>query len=316
MIFLEPQNKNLLKIPEVNDDLDIYKKYARDNVLSVFALSDDMLKHVPMEWFLENSDHGAEHTYNVFKKALEIAELVEKESDISIDKTLLYIMSAMHDSWRFRLSMHKEDDTPAQHQAKEQKRKKAEREHARYGVAQVKLWVKKLKEKKIELSLEEQQKIEEYILNHDFFNERLDGDKYYEPKSIEGQITRLSDRISVPIEQEIQRYWETGKRLGTVYFNKNITRQERIDFSFSNMGAYIKSGKFDEFTFFLSLLSQKDSDFSHPVLAKIYQKWSKNKHQGIASILQIAKDEWYSDEDIDEMKKLIDNYIEKFNITF
>ncbi|HBB03484.1 TPA: hypothetical protein DCZ39_01075 [Patescibacteria group bacterium] len=72
-------------------------------------------------------------------------------------------------------------------------------------------------------------------MNHDFFNERLDGDTYHEPMSIEGQITRLADRISVPIDQEITRYRETGKRLGTKYFNKDITWQERVDFSFANM---------------------------------------------------------------------------------
>ncbi|MEI6774716.1 MAG: hypothetical protein WCL18_08285 [bacterium] len=128
-------------------------------------------------------------------------------------------------------------------------------------------------------------------MNHDFFNERLDGEKYHEPTSIEGQITRLADRISTPIQQEIERYRETGKRLGTVYFNNKITWQERIEFTFANMKTYITSGKFDEFTFFLSLLAQKDSDFSHPVLAKIYQQWATTKHQGIESILHIAKAE-------------------------
>ncbi|MEI6673217.1 MAG: hypothetical protein WCL02_08125 [bacterium] len=88
---------------------------------------------------MENTDHGAEHTANVFKKALEIAKIVEKETDLCIDTTLLYIMSGMHDSGRFRLPIHKQGDTPKQQEAKEQKRKKAEREHARYGVAQIKL---------------------------------------------------------------------------------------------------------------------------------------------------------------------------------
>ncbi len=312
---VESQNKYFLKIPQATDSLDTYKQYAKDNVLSVFQL-DDFLKQIPLEWFLENTDHGAEHTYNVYKKTLKIAQSVEQETGVSVDKTLLYIMSSMHDSGRFRLPITKDTDTEKQQEAKQQKRKKAEREHARYGVAQIKLWVNKLKDKNIILSQDDQQKIEDYILNHDFFNARLDGENYHEPKSIEGQITRLSDRISVPIEDEIKRYWETGKRLGTTYFKKDITWKERADFNFANMGEYIKTGKFDEFTFFLSLLAQTESDFSHPVLANIYQQWATNKQKGIDCILQIAHDEWYSYEEIQRMKILINKYTIHFDIHF
>ncbi|HBB03485.1 TPA: hypothetical protein DCZ39_01080 [Patescibacteria group bacterium] len=88
---------------------------------------------------MENTDHGAEHTYNVFKKSLEVADAVEQNTDIPVDKELLYIMSAMHDSGRFRLPIAKEGDTEKQQQAKEKKRKTAENKHARYGVAQVRL---------------------------------------------------------------------------------------------------------------------------------------------------------------------------------
>ncbi|MEI6774715.1 MAG: hypothetical protein WCL18_08280 [bacterium] len=69
---------------------------------------------------------------------MEITQRVEKETDLSVDKDLLYIMSGMHDSGRFRLPMFKDNET-TRNTAKEKKRKKAESEHARYGVAQVKL---------------------------------------------------------------------------------------------------------------------------------------------------------------------------------
>lgn len=315
MVSLESKKKNFLKIPQAKDSLETYKEYARENVISVFQL-DDFSKKIPFGWYVENTDHGAEHTYNVFKKSLEIADTVQEKADVSIDKELLYIMSAMHDSGRFRLPIPKESDTQKQQQAKEKKRKTAENNHARYGVAQVRLWIRKLKEKNIIISDEDQKKIEDYIFNHDFFNERLDGDTYHEPLSIEGQITRLADRISVPIDQEIERYRETGKRLGTPYFNKDITWQERVDFSFADIWKYIKSWKFDEFTFFLSLLSQKSSDFSNPVLAEIYQKWAASKQKGIDTVLQIARDEWYSDQEIQEMKTLLERYLEYFDIRF
>jgi HD superfamily phosphodiesterase len=258
---------------------------------------------------LENGDHGAEHTYKVYQKALAIAEQVQVETEVPADKALLYIMSGMHDSGRFHFSEPGEDgkQTPRQ----EAKRKKAEQRHALYGVAQI-----RLASKHISLTAEEKAKIEDYIYNHDFFNTRLDGKKYQEPYSLEGQITRLADRISVPIEEEIQRYWETGKRLGTPYFNPEISWEKRRDFSFAKMQEYLKTGMFDEFTFFLSLLSQQATDFSHPVLAKIYQQRASSKKKGIETILEIAMNEEYRDEEIQEIKKLIDHYLQHFHIQF
>jgi hypothetical protein len=308
--------KDIIKIDETNEiSLEAYTSQAKKNMLEIFDLNNKD-KQIPLKAFLENTDHGAIHTYNVFKKSLEIAKEIEEETWEKIDKTLLYVMSGMHDSGRFRLPISKQGDTQQQKQAKEKKQNTSERNHGNYGVSQIKLANKKLKEKWISLDPKEQQKIEDYIRNHDFFNTRLDGTKYQEPSSLEGQITRLADRISVPIEEEIARYRETGKRLNTVYFKPEISFQERVDFNFGNMGNYIKSGKFDEFTFFLALLSQKSEDFSHPTLAKIYQKWSSIKNKGIQTILEIAKEEGYPEKEIKEMENLIHKYIHHFWIKF
>ncbi len=295
--------------------LEEYKQIAEENMVNIFNLITEE-KKIPVKDFLENNDHWAIHTYNVFKKALEIANEIEKETGIKTDKTLLYIMSWMHDSGRFRTPIIHKDDTDNIIQAKKKKQTRSERNHWSYWVTQIKLAIIKLKEKGIEISKEEQEKIKDYIYNHDFFNTRLDWSKYKEPQSLEGQITRLADRISVPIEEEIIRYRETGKRLKTVYFKDEITFQERIDFNFENMWNYIKSGKFDEFTFFLSLLSQSAEDFSHPILARIYQKRSSSKKNGIEKILEIAKQEWYSKTDLETMENLINKYINHFWITF
>lgn len=156
----------------------------------------------------------------------------------------------------------------------------------------------------------------DYVYNHDFFNTRLDGDKYQEPKSLEGQITRLADRMSTDISTEARRYWETGKRLKTPYFKKDISFDDRINFSFPKIRDYIKSGKFDEFTFFLTLLSMSSDDFIHPVMKEIYNEWAKDKHEAIATILQIAQEEEFSESDIQEMEKLIHQYISHFNLTW
>jgi len=308
-------NNNITNINKENLDFEKYKKSIKHDMINIFQL-DSVEKKIPLESFLENSDHWSIHTYNVFKRALDISENIEDETWIKADKELLYIMSWMHDSGRFRLPIIKEEDTDKQIQAKKNKQIKSERNHGNYGVSQIKLGVKKLKEKHIEINKEDQEKIEDYIRNHDFINTRLDWTKYQEPKSLEWQITRLADRISVPIDEEIDRYRETWKRLNTAYFKPEISFDERVEFTFSNMWNYIKSWKFDEFTFFLALLSQSKEDFSHPTLANIYQKWASSKQKWIERMLEIAKEEWYSNTDIKTMEKLIHKYINHFWITF
>ncbi len=307
--------REIIKTDGADQSLEMYKQQAKDIMIQIFQLDTDE-KQIPLHAYLANGDHWAEHTYHVYKKSLEIKKRIKNALDVEADEKLLYIMSWMHDSGRFRLPIPKASDTPNQTASKLKKQKKSESEHFRYGVAQVKLWIKKLKEQNIVVSDQDQKKIEDYILNHDFFNERLDGTKYQEPQSIEWQITRLSDRISVPIEEEIQRYRETGKRLHTPYFKNDISREERAEFNFSNMWKYIKTWKFDEFTFFLALLSQKPSDFSNPVLAKIYQGWSSTKHKWIERILQIAKEEGYNEKEIVAMQQLIAKYLQHFDIQF
>ena len=293
-----------------------YLSYTKDSLSHVFELNFGDSKTFPFNKFVENTDHGAVHAYNVYKRACTTADTYELQTEQKIDRSLLYIMSTMHDSGRFRYSIPSAEDTPTKTKAKENKRNKAEKEHARYGLAQIKLAKQKLEKAGISYPDEEFKKIENYILNHDFFNTRLDGDAYSEPQSIEGQIVRLSDRTSVPVTEEIDRYRETGKRLGTPYFVENIDLKDRLDFSFPKVKQYIMSWKFDEFTFFLALLSQSASDFSDPLLAGIYQEWAKSKQAGVEKILSIAKEEWYTQEQLKKMEILIKEYFEHFNITF
>lgn len=73
---------------------------------------------------------------------------------------------------------------------------------------------------------------------------------------------------------------------------------------------------FDEFTFFLALLSQSASDFSDPLLAGIYQEWAKSKQTGVSKILSIAKEEGYTQEQLKKMEILIKEYFDYFKITF
>lgn len=307
--------KDTIKTPAAKN-FNNFVSTTKQNLMDVYSIDKDSSKLIPFNIFSENIDHGAKHVFNVYKKSLEVAKEIERQLGVEVNKTLLYIMSVYHDSGRFREPIISDQDTENQIQAKQKKKVKSEREHARYGVAQIKLWISKLKDKWVEINEEDQKKIENYILNHDFFNTRLDWTKYQEPYSLEGQITRLSDRISTPIEEEIERYRETWKRMNTTYFKKDISFQERVDFTFANMWTYLKTGRFDEFTFFLTLLSQAPSDFSNPVLHDIYAKRQSNKNKWIKKILEIAKQEWYIDEDIAEMQNTINQYLAHFEIRF
>jgi hypothetical protein len=47
VMSVESQKKDWLKIPEATDDLETYKQYAKDNMVSVFQL-DDFLKQIPL----------------------------------------------------------------------------------------------------------------------------------------------------------------------------------------------------------------------------------------------------------------------------
>lgn len=307
--------RNIIKYPD-SKNIGNFVSITRQNLMDIYNVDSSSSKLIPFDIFSKNTDHWSRHVFNVYKKALSVANEIERQLGVEVNKGLLYIMSVYHDSWRFREPIISDQDTEKQIQAKQRKKIKSEREHSSYGVAQIKLWIKKLKEKNIIIDKEDQEKIENYILNHDFFNIRLDWNKYQEPYSLEWQITRLADRISTPIEQEIERYRETWKRMNTPYFKKDISFQERIDFSFANIWNYIKTWRFDEFTFFLSLMSQSPSDFSNPVLHDIYAKRQSNKNKWIKKILEIATQEWYTEEDTIEMTNLINQYLEHFDIKF
>lgn len=301
-------NKNTYLLPHSSVQwatlsLDDFKRFTWDTVAQIFSFATDE-QVLPVETFLENTDHGAIHAFAVNKKANEIAGILEEKTDRTIDRSMLYFMSIAHDSGRFHIS--------------ENKRKQihCERTHNRCGMAQVRKWIWNLRKLGLNINPEQEIDLMDYIYNHDFLNSRLDGDAYQEPQSLEWQIVRLADRMSTDISTEVRRYWETGKRLKTPYFKQDISFEDRINFSFPKIKKYIQEGKFDEFTFFLALLSVSGDDFTHPVLRKIYNEWAMNKHDAIATILEIAKEEGFPESDIQEMGKLIHQYILHFNLTW
>ncbi len=295
---------NVLEIDSLktNTDIENIKKELKQRLIKIFQIDDDN-KLKSFEEFAENKDHWFEHSLNVYKKALEITTIMEAKW-YTIDKSKLFVMALMHDSWRFHLS----EENP-------KKRERCEKRHNKCWIWQIKLAKNKLKKDWIIFDESFWNDIYDYINNHDFLNDRLDPN-YKEPKSIEWWIVRLSDRISTNIETEIDRYWETWKRLKTPYFIENISFEDRVSFNFTKVWEYIKSKKFDEFTFFLALISVSKNDYQNDDLKQIYASWAKSKDIWIKKILDIWVHEWFSQWQIEKMKTLISDYIKYFNINY
>lgn len=78
--FMENNNNLPAHLVKGNTtSLDDFKKSVRESVSQIFSLTSEK-QHIPMEAFIENIDHGALHAFNVYKKAVEIADSIEKET--------------------------------------------------------------------------------------------------------------------------------------------------------------------------------------------------------------------------------------------
>jgi lipoprotein NlpI len=219
-------------------------------------------------------------------------------------------MSIFHDAMR---SVQYDESDPQ----KIRKEKRNDKNHEKYGAVLFEKLIEKIQsqndlKKHIQFSSEEKEDISEYLINHDFFSEQLNGKRFHEPKSKEGQIVRLADRISIPLKDEIQRYRDTGKRLGTPFFNTTVSLDERENFSFDNMGYYFKNGKIDEVLFFTALLMITEKDFNDPLLGQIYKERAIQKKDAVQFIMDIAQKEDTNPEDKQQLQQLLTHLGKKF----
>lgn len=294
------------------EELQTYQEFQEgtvSNIEAIFAM-DTKSEELSLENFLNNTDHGLEHEYNVYQKAIQIAERYEKETEQPIRKHMIYPMAIVHDAMR---SLQYE----ANDRMKARKEKRNDRNHERYGAFLFEKIIQSWQAKNVFLNLsrEEQQEIKEYLINHDYFSQQLNGGRFHEPKSLEGQIVRLADRISVPLEDEIQRYRDTGKRLNTPFFNQSMPREERENFSFDKMWLYFKNWWVDEVLFFTALLMITEKDFSNPLLGEIYKERAIDKDNAIDFILEIGKKEGATPDQMQELQSLLTHLGKTFGFT-
>lgn len=307
----------IVTIPSSTLWLEQFRDITAKNVKEIFEFDEkDSNKSYWLQQFLENSDHGAEHVYNVYKKADEIAQKIEETGE-KIDHDLLYIMIALHDSGRFHMEAPIDWESDDEQKRKSNKAKKADKRHELYGVSQFRFALAKMKKRWIEVDPNIIDKVVDYVYNHDFMSEKLSWKgRFHEPLSLEWKIARLADRISTPAIPELERYRETWKRMWTTYYNPDITFAEREAFSFAKGWEYTKAWKLDQFMFFATLLAIKASDFWHPILQKIYSEWAPQKREAAQRIISLAREEHIDESIITQMEKTLHQYAIAYEFDF
>lgn len=165
--------------PEQLQSYEQFKEGTVSNIETIFDMNTKS-QELSLQNFLENTDHGLEHEYNVYQKAIQIAERYEQETGKKIRRHMIYPMAIVHDAMR---SLKYEDIDFT----KVRKEKRNDRNHERYGAYLFDKMVQSLEKKDIILNLskEEQEEIKEYLINHDYFSQQLNGGRFHEPQSLE-----------------------------------------------------------------------------------------------------------------------------------
>ncbi|MFA5047962.1 MAG: hypothetical protein WC516_02900 [Patescibacteria group bacterium] len=122
------------------------------------------------------------------------------------------------------------------------------------------------------------------LLRHDYMCLRVDGEglpSIFMSSPI-AEIFRLADKTSCPVEGEIRRYYATGKKCGTPFFNPKIPDEVRFSF-----GGDRKD--WDEIMWIMFILSMSPEDFFFGETRDLYREWARQKSGAIQIILSIAQ---------------------------
>jgi len=232
--------------------------------------------------FFTNSDHGYAHSINVYERSKEIIGLIrEEDTGFKINKTE-YIniqkwAAIFHDISRF------------------------------YGVSGTK---HERVSKEIASNIFYQNAVKEdcYIKSmillcieeHDWFNLHIsNGIKEVLKRNPIVDIFRLADKTSVPPKEELMRYYETGKRYKTPFFNPELSISDRFDFKNN-------CKKRDIVTHFLLFFTFNEDCLFFSTTIKLYKKWAKDKEDLKLYITDdLCKDEQLPEEQIEMIRKIL-----------
>ena len=168
-----------LYIPNTIFPFDEFRDLTVKNIYQLFDMNTNQ-EHLSLDFFIHNTDHGLEHEYNVYTKAVEIAKYYTQLTGKEVRMHLLYPMAICHDA--MRSVIYGEEDNH-----KTRKEYRNDRNHERYGAKLFDKIYHISQEKGLNRSLTQSERddITEYLINHDYFSKQLNGVRYHEPQSIE-----------------------------------------------------------------------------------------------------------------------------------
>ncbi len=198
--------------------------------------------------FYKNTDHGFAHSVNVYNRAKKIAEDIAMHdqmfNDIKDETIHILKWSAIfHDISRF------------------------------YGKNKNRGFISKALVEDVFFYKNDPAKTAIFLCieRHDWFNTRIDGelpDKFKRNPIVD--IFRLADKTSISPLDELKRYYKTGKKYNTIFFNPNIPISRRFEFK-DNLKER------DMITFFLLIFIMNENSFFFNATRRIYMEWAINK---------------------------------------
>ncbi len=220
--------------------------------------------------YAESSDHGVEHSQVVWRASLWIfrqapqatAAVNELIDGFSLQKLLAY-PAIFHDLARF-LNLNS-------------------REHQEHESLGAKLAFNVLRARGVREEVANM--VWCAVVNHDYFSPTVDGRPV--PVALLNPFAdafRLADKTSLTPAGEIKRYYLTGVRYGTPFFNPDLTDEQRFDFPHN-------LAQRDMITWFLLVFALKPEDFLFTETREIYRFWSKRKDEAEQAILKLAKEQ-------------------------
>jgi len=227
-------------------------------------------------WFA-NQDHGYPHFVNVWAVVSDL--MISSSGTKYLEQA--YLVCLFHDFLRSCLA---ED-------ASSKTRKLVTQYHGRMASILLQRAFPKL---------ERLDEVSAALVEHEFFSPRLNQRKTPDIFVLcsWADICRLADRVSNPPVEEVERYWATGKKYGTPFFDSDVPFEDRCTFDLS------KGVPKDELTFLLAMLSVEPKDFCHELTQDYYGQWEyEGKPLAVTRILEIAEEQ---ECDVDEVAGIIE----------
>jgi hypothetical protein len=125
------------------------------------------------------------------------------------------------------------------------------------------------------------------------------------------EIFRLADKTSLPPAAELERYYETGKRLEGIFFHSHLTDDLRFSFDRSKLDDW------DMLNYFLILFCIQPSDWFFEETRNLYQQWEKaagGKKQAIIRLSQWARREGLSVDQLQQFGRILMNFFDHFHL--